>query len=171
MHPAGGTRWEEGVVRISVVGRVRLPGSILEDLITGWSEPFCLSWCRLGTARRLLWIAEYINFCPQPLICCLIELSYAVSPLPLSFSVQVQGLAQQCEKPQGREHKEQQEERRASNGLDVGSILLSTVWLWELPPLWDRLPLLFLPPSVTTSFPVCKMLCMFFSAGKFCVLA
>lgn len=47
-------------------------------------------------------------------------------------------------------------------GLDVGSILLSTAQLWELPPLWDPLPLLFLPLSVTTSFPVCKMPYMFF---------
>lgn len=70
-------------------------------------------------------------------------MSYAVSSLPLSFGVQVHSLAQQCEKPQGQEHKEQQEGRRAGNGLDAGSILLSTAWLWELPPLWDPLPLLF----------------------------
>lgn len=72
--------------------------------------------CRLGAAQRLLWIAEDVSFCSQPLICCLVELSYAVSSLPLSFGVQVQGLVQQCEKPQGWEHKEQQGGRRAGNG-------------------------------------------------------
>lgn len=51
--------------------------------------------------------------------------------------------------------------------LDVGSILLSTAWLWELPPLWDPLPLLFLPPSVITSFPVCKMPYMLFLQVNF----
>lgn len=52
-------------------------------------------------------ITEDMSFCPQPLICCLVELSYSVSSLPLSFGVQVQGLAQQCDKPQGQEHKGQ----------------------------------------------------------------
>lgn len=37
-------------------------------------------------------------------------------PCLLSFGVGVQGLAQQCEKPQGWEHKEQQEGRSAGNG-------------------------------------------------------
>lgn len=78
--------------------------------------PLCHSWGGLGTAQRLLWIAEDMSFCPEPLICCLVELRYAVSSLPLSFGVRVQGLAQQCEKPQGWEQKEQQEGRGAGNG-------------------------------------------------------
>lgn len=78
--------------------------------------PLSHSWCRLGDAQRLLWTAEDMSFCPEPLICCLVESRYAVSSLPLSFSVQVQRLAQQREKPQGWEHKEQQEGRSAGNG-------------------------------------------------------
>lgn len=164
MDPDGGTRREEGEVRISVVERVRL---FLEELITGWSELLYLSWCRLGTAQRLLWIAEDMSFCPQPLICCLVELSCAVSSLPLSFSVQVQGLAQQCEEPQGREHKEQQEGRKVSNGFGCWEYSPFHCLALELPPLWDPLPLLFLPPSVTTSFPVCKMPYMVFLQVSF----
>lgn len=45
-----------------------------------------------------------------------------------------------------------------------GSILLSIVWLWEVPLLFlqDPLPLFFLPPSVVISFLVCKMPHMLF---------
>jgi len=78
--------------------------------------PLSHSWCRLGAAQGLLWVSEDMSCCPEPLICCLVELRCAVSSLPLSFGVQVQGLAQQCEKPWGWEHKEQQERRSAGNG-------------------------------------------------------
>lgn len=131
----------------------------------------CLSWCRLGTAQRLLWIAEDMNFCPQPLICCLVELSYAVPSLPLSFGVQVHSLAQQCEKLQGQEHKEQQEGRRPSNEFGC----------WEYSPFplpgfgnclpsGIHFPSFFAPISHYLISSLQDALCGFF-AGKFCVLA
>lgn len=127
----------------------------------------CLSWCRLGTAQRLLWIAEDMNFCPQPLICCLVELSYAVPSLPLSFGVQVHSLAQQCEKLQGQEHKEQQEGRRPSNEFGCWEYSpFHCLALGTASPLGSTSPP-FLPLSVTTSFPVCKMPYVFFLQVSF----
>lgn len=49
--------------------------------------PLSHSWCRLGAAQRLLWIAEDKSFCPESLVCCLAELRDAVPSLPLSFGV------------------------------------------------------------------------------------
>lgn len=70
-------------------------------LMVAWWAEVCPTPAVGWVLKRFWWIAGDLSFCPEPLICFLVELRHVFSSQPLSFAVKVQDLAQQCEEALG----------------------------------------------------------------------
>lgn len=57
-------------------------------MVTWWAE-VCPTPAVGWVLKRFWWIAEDLSFCPEPLICSLVESRHVVSSRPLSFAVTV----------------------------------------------------------------------------------